>query len=160
MLFRSILRVAPDLLPKGSIRLTDVWIGGSSYNNFDPDALTVTLPPQGGELKVRCRISPVGVDFAAELLSFENGNAVLSLSGKLTASNLKYLQKELEQLHNVSALELDVSDLETITMTGLNYLVFFKQAVGDSLVVSLRSPQPMVLQELKDAELMDEFKII
>ena len=65
-----------------------------------------------------------------------------------------------EQLHNVSALELDVSDLETITMTGLNYLVFFKQAVGDSLVVSLRSPQPMVLQELKDAELMDEFKII
>ena len=102
----------------------------------------------------------VGVDFAAELISFENGNAVLSLSGKLTASNLKYLQKELEQLHNVSALELDVSDLETITMTGLNYLVFFKQAVGDSLVVSLRSPQPMVLQELKDAELMDEFKII
>jgi ABC-type transporter Mla MlaB component len=110
--------------------------------------------------KVRCRISPVGVDFASELISFEEGHAVLSLSGKLTANNLKYLQKELERLHNVKSLELDLSDLETVTMTGLNCLVFFKQRIGDSLSISLRSPKPMVLQELKDAELMDEFLLL
>ena len=156
----NILRVAPDLLPNGSIRLSDVWVNGAAYSNFDAEALTITLPADGDELKVRCRISPVGVDFAAELESFENGRAVLSLSGKLTASNLKYLQKELEKLHNVRALELDMSSLETITMTGLNCLVFFKQRIGDSLTISLRNPQPMVLQELTDAELMDEFKLV
>jgi anti-anti-sigma regulatory factor len=156
----NILRVAPDILPKGSIRLSDVWIDGNVYTDFDADALSITLPSTGDDLKIRCRISPVGVDFAAELISFVDGQAVLSLSGKLTASNLKYLQKELEKLHNVNSLVLDVSSLETITMTGLNCLVFFKQRIGDHLVISLRNPTPMVLQELTDAELKEEFKLV
>ena len=156
----NILRVAPDLLPKDSIRLSDVWINGASYSNFDSEALTITLPSEGDEMKVRCRISPVGVDFAAEVVSFVDGQAVLSLSGRLTANNIKYLQKELEKLHNVKSLSLDVSNLETITMTGLNCLVFFKQRIGDALVVTLHNPNPLVLQELTDAELMDEFSLV
>ena len=45
-------------------------------------------------------------------------------------------------------------------MTGLNCLVFFKQRIGDALVVTLHKPNPLVLQELTDAELMDEFSLV
>jgi len=77
----NILRVSPDILPKGSVKLDQVWINGEEYHNFDADALTVTLPTitpkthqevlerrrAGGvrpshikdELKVKVRIVPV-----------------------------------------------------------------------------------------------------
>lgn len=76
----NILRVSPDILPPGSVKLDQVWINGEEYHNFDADALTVTLPDvtapthQGGlerrraggvrphhikhELKVKVRIVP------------------------------------------------------------------------------------------------------
>ena len=34
-----ILRVAPDILPPGSIRIGEVWIDGEPYTDFDADAL-------------------------------------------------------------------------------------------------------------------------
>jgi mannose/cellobiose epimerase-like protein (N-acyl-D-glucosamine 2-epimerase family)/anti-anti-sigma regulatory factor len=40
----NILRVAPDLLPPGSMRIEEVWINGNRYADFDPEALTVRLP--------------------------------------------------------------------------------------------------------------------
>ncbi|MDX1934974.1 MAG: AGE family epimerase/isomerase [Capsulimonadales bacterium] len=77
----NILRVSPDILPPGSVKLDAVWINGEEYTNFDADALTVTLPDvaslhptdllerrrAGGvklqqikpEMKVKVRIVPV-----------------------------------------------------------------------------------------------------
>src|SRR5581483_8121968 len=40
----NILRVAPDLLPRGSIKIDAVWVNGNRYADFDSDAMTVTLP--------------------------------------------------------------------------------------------------------------------
>ena len=40
----NILRVEPDMLPKGSVRLTEVFINGNPWKHFDPDAMTVTIP--------------------------------------------------------------------------------------------------------------------
>jgi hypothetical protein len=53
-----ILRVSPDILPPGSIKLTDVWIDDKPYENFDKDALTVTLPSSDTRLKVKVRVTP------------------------------------------------------------------------------------------------------
>lgn len=53
-----ILRVQPDILPPGSIRLEGVWIDDQPYEEYDADALTVTLPDTTEEIKVKVRIVP------------------------------------------------------------------------------------------------------
>jgi mannose/cellobiose epimerase-like protein (N-acyl-D-glucosamine 2-epimerase family) len=53
-----ILRVSPDILPKGSVKLTAVEIDGKAYTNFDADALTVKLPDSQIALKVKVTITP------------------------------------------------------------------------------------------------------
>jgi mannose/cellobiose epimerase-like protein (N-acyl-D-glucosamine 2-epimerase family) len=57
---RNILRVAPDLLPPGSVKIEQCWIDGAEYTNFDAEALTVKLPASDQSLKVKVRIAPVG----------------------------------------------------------------------------------------------------
>jgi hypothetical protein len=57
---RNILRVQPDILPVGSVRLSQVWIDGEPYTNFDAAALTVKLPDTKDRVKVRARVEPVG----------------------------------------------------------------------------------------------------
>ena len=76
----NILRVSPDILPKGSVKIDEVWVNGEPYFDYDADNLTVKLPaaPQrshadlmtrrraGGtrlhhitdEVKVKVRIAP------------------------------------------------------------------------------------------------------
>ena len=55
----NILRVSPDILPPGSIRISDVWIDGEPYANFDAGALTVKLPETNERVTVKVRIEPV-----------------------------------------------------------------------------------------------------
>lgn len=55
----NILRVSPDILPPGSVKLTSVEIDGKKYSRFDPDALTVTLPDSKHDLRVKVTITPV-----------------------------------------------------------------------------------------------------
>lgn len=54
----NILRVSPDLLPKGSIAITECTIDGEPYTDYDAHALTVKLPAGGDRKKVRVKISP------------------------------------------------------------------------------------------------------
>jgi len=55
---RRILRVSPDLLPPGSIRLDQVWIDGRAYDSFDAQNLTVKLPDSDNSVRVKVRIVP------------------------------------------------------------------------------------------------------
>jgi mannose/cellobiose epimerase-like protein (N-acyl-D-glucosamine 2-epimerase family) len=55
---RSVLRVSPDILPPGRVRLDAVWIDGDPYQNFDANALTVKLPDTKDEVRVRVRLAP------------------------------------------------------------------------------------------------------
>lgn len=55
---RNILRVSPDILPPGSIRIGQVWADGEKYTNFDADGLTVKLPDSEQTLSYRVRIEP------------------------------------------------------------------------------------------------------
>jgi mannose/cellobiose epimerase-like protein (N-acyl-D-glucosamine 2-epimerase family) len=52
------LRVSPDILPPGSIRLSACWIGDEPYTNFNSDALIVNLPDTKERVKVKVRIEP------------------------------------------------------------------------------------------------------
>ncbi len=55
----NILRVSPDILPAGRFRIKEVWINGCEYDAFDPEKLTVILPDNQPEMKVRVRLSPI-----------------------------------------------------------------------------------------------------
>jgi mannose/cellobiose epimerase-like protein (N-acyl-D-glucosamine 2-epimerase family) len=53
-----ILRVAPDILPPGSVKLTSVEINGQAHDNFDAEALSVKLPDTRQTLRVQVTITP------------------------------------------------------------------------------------------------------
>jgi hypothetical protein len=53
------LRVAPDALPPGRVRLEWVEVDGRPYSGFDPAAMTVKLPDSEGDVTVRAHLSPV-----------------------------------------------------------------------------------------------------
>jgi mannose/cellobiose epimerase-like protein (N-acyl-D-glucosamine 2-epimerase family) len=55
---RNILRVSPDILPEGSIRISEVWINDEPYSNFEADRLTVKLPDTKEQVRVKVRIVP------------------------------------------------------------------------------------------------------
>jgi mannose/cellobiose epimerase-like protein (N-acyl-D-glucosamine 2-epimerase family) len=52
------LRVSPDILPPGSVRISACWIGDEPYTNFNSDALIVNLPDTKERVKVKVRIEP------------------------------------------------------------------------------------------------------
>jgi mannose/cellobiose epimerase-like protein (N-acyl-D-glucosamine 2-epimerase family) len=52
-----VLRVAPDALPPGRVRLEHVQVDGRPYRNFDPIALTVVLPDASTSISVRARLA-------------------------------------------------------------------------------------------------------
>ncbi|MFN8481448.1 MAG: AGE family epimerase/isomerase [Anaerolineae bacterium] len=53
-----ILRVSPDILPPGSIRLDAVWVDDKPYSDFDAAGLTVKLPETDQQVRVKVRIVP------------------------------------------------------------------------------------------------------
>ncbi|MEA5619035.1 AGE family epimerase/isomerase [Cronbergia sp. UHCC 0137] len=55
----NILRVSPDILPPGSVKIGKCEIDGEPYSNFDAEALTVTLPKTSERVKVKVQIVPV-----------------------------------------------------------------------------------------------------
>jgi mannose/cellobiose epimerase-like protein (N-acyl-D-glucosamine 2-epimerase family) len=54
----GVLRVAPDILPPGSVTLTDVWIEGKPWREFDREKLQVRLPNLTYRPKIKVRLEP------------------------------------------------------------------------------------------------------
>jgi len=156
----NILRIAPDLLPQGSIELTEVWINGQIHEDFDRHGLFVKLPASNEELKVRCRITPAGTGFDATLLSYENDIASYSLNGELNNSSLKTLKEAVEKFSGLKGIILDMTHLKSISASGWNYLLFTKQRAGASFSVQVKGLSPALSASLKEAELDDEFAVV
>jgi mannose/cellobiose epimerase-like protein (N-acyl-D-glucosamine 2-epimerase family) len=55
----DVLRVEPDILPPGSVRISDVWVDGNPWKNFDAQKLTVELPNVNYRPKIKVRLVPV-----------------------------------------------------------------------------------------------------
>jgi mannose/cellobiose epimerase-like protein (N-acyl-D-glucosamine 2-epimerase family) len=58
----NILRVAPDILPPGRVRLGDVWIDDEPHGDFDREKLLVRLPRSEQSLRVKVRLEPGDFD--------------------------------------------------------------------------------------------------
>jgi len=57
-----LLRVSPDALPAGRVKLDWVELDGRPYGAFDADAMTVKLPETESDLTVRAHLVPVTDD--------------------------------------------------------------------------------------------------
>lgn len=53
-----VLRVSPDMLPPGSVRITACSIDDHPYENYDATALSVHLPDSSQRLRVRVTLTP------------------------------------------------------------------------------------------------------
>jgi N-acylglucosamine 2-epimerase len=54
----SILRVQPDILPVGSVKISKVWIDDKEWTKFDADKMTVQLPALDYRPKVKVIVEP------------------------------------------------------------------------------------------------------
>ena len=54
----NILRVSPDILPPGSIKIGSVEIDGNPYSDFDAEKLSVKLPDTKERVKIKVNIVP------------------------------------------------------------------------------------------------------
>jgi hypothetical protein len=56
----NVLRVTPDILPPGSVRLERVWVDGEPYSDFDIERMTVKLPRTEKRVQVKVLLQPQG----------------------------------------------------------------------------------------------------
>jgi mannose/cellobiose epimerase-like protein (N-acyl-D-glucosamine 2-epimerase family) len=52
------LRVAPDILPPGSVSIGEVWVDDQPYTNFAADKLTIKIPASEAPLRIKARLVP------------------------------------------------------------------------------------------------------
>jgi anti-anti-sigma factor len=126
----GVLRVAPDLLPKGSIRIDSVTVDGEDYNDFDADALTVTVPVKKQAVKIKVRIVPTqGLEHFSARVSISRDVATLVLAGDLDQVALPFFMKKLDEIVEAqpSRVVLKVSDLERMNSAAVRALIFAKQ---------------------------------
>jgi anti-anti-sigma regulatory factor len=123
----NVLRVAPDLLPPGSVRLTDVWVDDQPYADFDADALTVKLPP-GQEVRVKVRITPTSDKFDTRY-DVTDGAVRITLRGDLDPDVVAVLRRDLERAMatNLPRVVLHVRELRRISEEGIRELLFLRQ---------------------------------
>jgi hypothetical protein len=55
----NILKVQPDILPPGSVSISDVWIDDVAWHKFDHEKFTVELPDLSYRAKIKVRLVPV-----------------------------------------------------------------------------------------------------
>jgi hypothetical protein len=152
----GILRVSPDILPKGSIKISEVWIDGHAYDNFDAAGLTVQLPEKHGEIKVRVRLIPASVRFDADLLGVDGKTGTIALEGELTAHDVKELDSTIEDAFakGATAIRLDAGKLESISPEALRYLAFLTERRGDNFDLSVAGATGAAAEAILESEIV------
>ncbi len=163
----KILRVAPDILPTGSIRVKQVWIDGVPYHDFDKDGLFVRLPDDYAGKKIRVRLYPNNVPFEAALLDVtENGVAKVDLTGDFTKPGaLQELDEEFSRLEiqQAKGLTLVVEDLKDISSEALRFLSFFisgkNRESADTFTVSVKGAKDKVKELFVNSSLSSQISV-
>lgn len=148
------LYVAPDLLPKGSIKLQSVEINGKAWNDFDPENLIVNLPQFTERLKVKVTIIPTsGLEHFTVSSDIIDNKGKLTLGGKLDNQAVPHFREELNKMFACSSLTIDMNNLEFISQQGVRALIFGKQKmnIDETIIVAGAKGQ---VRELLD---LDEF---
>lgn len=135
-----ILRVAPDLLPVGSIAIESVTINGEAYTDFNAAELSINLPISDVPVKVKVTIAPTaGLDHFNVTSTVAGDKITLKLAGNLDSHGIPFLREELENLIQAQPQfsVLDVTNLTQISALGMRALIFAKQklATEEAMVI-------------------------
>jgi anti-anti-sigma factor len=158
-----ILRVQPDILPVGSIKIDQVWIDDKPHADFDSDALTVKLPDTSDRVRVKVRIVPAVASFTVN--STMSGEvATVTVTGNLDDSTVVAFDSELDRVMQQQAkkLVIDVRNLEQISSAGFRALVFVRQKLpiedtSDIVVVGARG---QVKEMFDKAPIEEEIRVV
>jgi anti-anti-sigma factor len=155
------LRVSPDILPAGSVRIGKVWVNGKEHRDFNADALTVKLPSTGGKLKVRVQLVPAEVTFTTDLLDVTGGVATIALTGTLGTHDLSTLKTTIDTAVSKGAksIVLQVEDLDSISEEGVRTLAFIKQKRGGNFEITLTGANDDVRATIDDSGFGDEITV-
>lgn len=155
------LRVSPDILPAGSVRIGKVWVNGKEHRDFNADALTVKLPSTGGKLKVRVQLVPAEVTFTTDLLDVTGGVATISLTGTLGTHDLSTLKTTVDTAvaKGAKSIVLQVEDLDSISEEGVRTLAFIKQKRGGNFEITLTGANDDVRATIDESGFGDEITV-
>lgn len=158
----NILRVQPDILPLGSVRIAEVCMNGQLYYDFDAENLTVKLPSAQDELKVKVRVVPTQMPFNATMLEVTEGTAKISLTGLLDTTAVPVFEEELNKAiaQPVKRLVLLLQDLKYISSGGLRVLIWAKQKMGVDVGIYVVGAQEQVIATFQNSGLCDEITIV
>ncbi|MBI4870090.1 MAG: AGE family epimerase/isomerase [Candidatus Riflebacteria bacterium] len=154
----NVLRVAPDLLPPGSIMLESVTVDGKDHADFDARGLTVKLPVTTEPVKVKVRIVPTsGLEHFAVDLDLKGTEACLTVKGDLDSTALPFFREELKRAIEArpARLVIDVKGLKTLSSCNARQLIFAKQKLQieeDLVIVGANSAVKALLSADEFAE--------
>lgn len=154
------LRVAPDILPAGSVKLAQVWVDGHAHHDFDAEQLTVDLGQLSGTVKVRVKLMPASATFGTDVLSVTGKQATISLFGELNESNTSLLVTELDNVHSqgVTVVRLQSQDLKTIGTAAIRALGMELEKFGSEFAISFCDASEEVVNVIREAGLADEIQ--
>jgi anti-anti-sigma regulatory factor len=155
----GILRVAPDLLPQGSIKIDSVTVDGAAYDKFDADGLTVTIPESKQPVAIKVRIVPTtGLDHFSVNLSMSGKTAKLTLSGDLDSRAVPAFRVTLNEAiaNKPDKLVIDATGLATISEPGARALVFARQKMDMDEQIEVTGANTDVREILDDDEFAEE----
>jgi mannose/cellobiose epimerase-like protein (N-acyl-D-glucosamine 2-epimerase family)/anti-anti-sigma regulatory factor len=183
----NILRVQPDILPPGSVKIEAVWINGERYADFDAEALTINLPvteeapaphtlqyrpawagnprqippTEKQELRVRVRIAPAGLPYDMKL-SMQGNSAELLLEGNLDEGAVLAFKQELDRVvaAKPKRLVLLAEDLTSLSKECGRVLVFFQNKIGIDTDIYVVAANDEVRSVLSDLELLDDVTLV
>ena len=157
----NVLRVAPDILPQGSVKIAAVTLDGDDYANFDADALTVTLPETKERVVVQVRLTPTtGLDHFEVRRASQDGTVEITIAGELDARALPHFRTELSQAQQAKRFLLDMTDLTYLSPEGARALTFAVQKMDLDEDIYLIGTQDQPRQQLEKEGFTEEVKLV
>jgi len=180
----NLLRVQPDILPPGSVRIDGVWLNGREYTDFDAEAMTVHLPePSDGhplaqrpayagspkllpptsneELRIRVRLVPTRMPYDVEV-TFVDGTAEVLFRGVLGDDAELALRQVLGEVHAArpDRLSIEVSGLRELSPRMARVLAFYRSSMPLEMPFEIRGITDPVRQVLGDVGVLDELDLL
>ena len=181
----NILRVSPDILPQGSVRIENVTINGANWTDFDPEGLTVKLPDIGtdehpleqrpgwagnpmlahvasrGELKVKVRVVSSMLTFDA-YINNADGTAELTLVGELSDAAEPAFRAQLDRLapSKPTRVVIRMESLKTMSTRAARALDFVASKLGLDEDIYVVGANDAVRKTLQDVGILESFKVM
>ncbi|MYR60103.1 N-acyl-D-glucosamine 2-epimerase [Streptomyces sp. SID625] len=139
-----VLRVAPDLLPAGSVELTGVWVDGVPHHNFDAKELTVRLPEGAEPVRVRVELEAAQMRLRMRT-EFDGDTAHVRCSGVIDTAELEKFRRVLAEVMAAEPqrVEFHLCEVTAMSRPAINELLFQRTKAGldaDFVIVGCALP--------------------